>query len=332
MNRRVISLMVGLIFLFSVTAVFAAEQKTKGDGKKLVIGASFVSKDNQWWANAGKFLTQVAEMKNVDLVLLWAGGNQEKQIKDVEDLIARKVDGILIGPVQQAGSMVAVDAAAEAKIPVVTFGRRSNSTKSNAETFFDEAKFGVTQIQQVAKDFPNGANLVYLFGPVGAGYAVQQYEEGILPELKKYPKLKLLDTYKHENDTTALGMKSAEDALVRFPHIDAFVANNDDMAFGAARAAEAAGKLGKIKCYGNTAVPIGLQAIYDGKMVFTNLKSQAKLASQTMELLLKIINGEQVNRVNMTDPVSITRENLLTLRDPGFSGTMDDPGTWTPKK
>jgi ABC-type sugar transport system substrate-binding protein len=271
-------------------------------------------------------------MKNVDLVLLWAGGNQEKQIKDVEDLIARKVDGILIGPVQQAGSMVAVDAAAEAKIPVVTFGRRSNSTKSNAETFFDEAKFGVTQIQQVAKDFPNGANLVYLFGPVGAGYAVQQYEEGVLPELKKYPKLKLLDTYKHENDTTALGMKSAEDALVRFPNIDAFVANNDDMAFGAARAAEAAGKLGKIKCYGNTAVPIGLQAIYDGKMVFTNLKSQAKLASQTMDLLLKIMNGEKVNRVNMTDPVSITRENLLTLRDPGFSGTMDNPGTWTPKK
>jgi hypothetical protein len=67
-------------------------------------------------------------------------------------------------------------------------------------------------------------------------------------------------------------------------------------------------------------------------MVFTNLKSQAKLASQTMDLLLKIMNGEKVNRVNMTDPVSITRENLLTLRDPGFSGTMDDPGTWTPKK
>lgn len=326
MNRRIISLLVVLVVLFSVNSGFDAE------GKKLVIGASFVAKDNQWWANAGKFLTEVAAARNVDLVLLWAGGNQEKQIKDVEDLVARKVDGILIGPVQQAGSMVAVDAAAEANIPVVTFGRRSDSKKSDAEVFFNEPMFGITQVRQAAKDFPNGANIVYLFGPVGAGYAVQQYKQGVLPELEKHPKLKLLDTYNHENDTTAQGMKSAEDALVRFPNIDAFLANNDDMAFGAARAAEAAGKGGKIKCYGNTAVPIGLQAIYDGKMAFTNLKSQAKLASQAMDILLKVINGEKVERVSMTEPVSITRENLLILKDPGFSGTIGNPGTWTPKK
>lgn len=327
MKRKYLAIAVGFFFLFSAVSVFAAEEK--GAKKKYVIGASLVSKDNQWWATAGKWLVQAAEAKGVDLVLLWAGGNQEKQIKDVEDLIQRKVDAIIIGPVQQAGSMVAIDAAADAGIPIVTFGRRSNSTKSNAEVFYNEAQFGINQVEQVAKDFPNGANIVYLFGPVGAGYAIQQYD-GFIKELKKYPNLKLLDTYKHAHDTTAEGMKNAEDALIRFDNINAFCSCNDDMAFGAYRAIESAGKAGKIKVYGSTAVPIGMQAIYDGKMEFTNLKSQASIAVQSLDLTLKILNGEKVQKVNLIEPVVITKENVTTLKDPGFSGTVENPGTWKP--
>jgi hypothetical protein len=51
-----------------------------------------------------------------------------------------------------------------------------------------------------------------------------------------------------------------------------------------------------------------------------------------MDILLKVIKGEKVKRVSMTEPVAITRENLLTLKDPGFSGTIENPGTWTPKQ
>jgi inositol transport system substrate-binding protein len=334
MKRRCLVVTVMSLFLMSslLCASSEAQAQSKAAKKKYVIGASLVSKDNQWWATAGKFLTQATEREGVELVLLWAGGNQEKQVKDIEDLIQRKVDGIVMGPVQQAGSMVAVDAVAEANIPIVTFGRRSNSKKANAEVFYNEAQFGINQVQQIAKDFPNGANIVYLFGPVGAGYAIQQYEDGFLKELKKYPKLKLLDTYKHENDTTALGMKNAEDALIRFSDVNVFASCNDDMGFGAIRAIEAAGKGGKIKVYGSTAVPIGLQAIYDGKMAFTNLKSTALVAAKSLDLLLKILNGEKVQKVNLIDPVAITKENLLTLKDPGFSGTIDNPGTWQPGK
>lgn len=330
MSRKYLAVVLSVLMLLTAGSVFAADQKPAK--KKYVIGGSLVSKDNQWWATAGKWLTQATELRGVDLILLWAGGSQEKQVKDIEDLIQRKVDAVIMGPVQQAGSMVAVDAVAEAGIPVVTFGRRSNSKKANAEVFYNEAQFGINQVRQVARDFPNGANIVYLFGPVGAGYAIQQYEDGFLKELEKFPKLKLLDTYKHENDTTALGMKNAEDALIRFNNIDAFCACNDDMGFGAIRAIEAAGKGGKIKVYGSTAVPIGMQAIYDGKMAFTNLKSQASIAVQSLDLTLKILNGEKVQKVNLIEPVAITRENLMTLKDPGFSGTVENPGTWKPAK
>jgi ABC-type sugar transport system substrate-binding protein len=79
-------------------------------------------------------------------------------------------------------------------------------------------------------------------------------------------------------------------------------------------------------------MPIGLQAIYDGKMEFTNLKSTAAVTNKALDLMLKILNGEKVQKVNLIDPVIITKDNLLTLKDPGFSGTIDNPGTWKPAK
>ena len=55
-----------------------------------------------------RLLDQAAKAKGYDVVIVWANADQEKQIKDVEDLIQRKVDIIVMGPVQQDGSMVAM--------------------------------------------------------------------------------------------------------------------------------------------------------------------------------------------------------------------------------
>jgi hypothetical protein len=53
---------------------------------------------------------------------------------------------------------------------------------------------------------------------------------------------------------------------------------------------------------------------------------------QSLDLTLKILNGEEVQKVNLLESVAITRENLMTLKDPGFSGTVENPGTWKPAK
>lgn len=299
--------------------------------KKIVVGCSFVSKDNQWWATVGKFTEQAAKKLDCEVIILWANGNQEKQINDVEDLIQRKVDVILLGPVQQSGSMVAVDAAYKAGIPVVTIARKSDSPNVTAGIIAKEKQFGINQALQVAKDFPNGANIVYLFGPVGAGYAIQQYE-GFIEELKKHPNLKLLYKYEAPVDTSAEGMKNAEDALVRFKDIDAICATNDDQALGAVRAVEAAGKVGKIRIYGGSALPMGMQAIYDGKMHFTQLKSQSQMALKALELAVKVAKGEKVDKENFLEPVVITKENVTNVVDAVFGGTLDAPETWKPGK
>lgn len=228
--------------------------------------------------------------------------------------------------------MVAIDSAAKAGIPVVTVARRSKTTNQYAEVFADEPQFGVEQITQIAKDFPKGGNLVYLFGPVGAGYAIQMWDQGVVPTLEKHPNLKMLQKYSSPSDIASDGMKNAEDAIVRYNNIDIIACSNDGLALGAVRAVEAAGKGGKITVYGAGATVMGMQAIYDGEMRYTTIKSQAKMAQIVMQKIVMAVNGKPVDKkVNLVPPVVVTKENIGAVKDAMFGGTVTDPGNFQPK-
>jgi inositol transport system substrate-binding protein len=322
-----------------VTAfAFAGGEKEKPAAaaaqKKVVVGLSMVQKDSDWWNTQNAMLESVLQGKGYETVTVWAAGNQQKQINDVEDLIARGVDVIIMGPVQQEGSMVAIESAHKAGIPVLCVGRRSNSDKQLAEVYANEAQFGIEQVRQIAKDYPNGANIVFLFGPVGAGYAIQMWEDGIQPELKKFPNLKIIQRYDNPSDITSDGMKTAEDAITRFgDQVQVIAASNDGLALGAVRAVQAAGLGDKIKVYGAGLTLMGMEAIYDGTMRYSTLKSQAKNAlalGDLVDLVLK--GGKPAQKAKMIDPVVITKETMMTVKDAMFGGTPNNPSTWTPKK
>jgi ABC-type sugar transport system substrate-binding protein len=325
--KKALIVFVALCLMFSAATVMAGKQ----DPKDMVIGASLISKDNMWWANVGKFLEQAAELRGVKLIVLWAQGDPAKQLKDTEDLIQRKVDAMILGPVHAQGSVVAIEAAHAAGIPLVQIARPSETDKYRASFVFDEREFGVKQCQFVAKALPNGGNLVYLFGPVGASYPVIQFE-GFQDEMKKHPNLKLLEVYKSKVDTMAEGLKNAEDALVRFDKIDAFLGSNDDLALGAIRAAESAGRAKDMAFVGNSGIPMGMQAIYDGKMGYTSLKSQAAMIVQALDAAIAIVQGKDVPKSNMVKPISVTKDNVLTVKDPVFGGTLAEPETFKPGK
>lgn len=297
----------------------------------LTIGASLISKDNMWWANVGSFLEQAAALRGVKLVVLWAQGDPSKQLRDTEDLIQKRVDGILLGPVHNQGSVVAIEAAHRAGIPLVQIARASATDKFAASFVFDEKMFGVKQAAFVASRLPNGGHLVYLYGPVGASYPAIQFE-GFTETLRKYPKLKLLHVFKSKVDTMAEGLRNAEDALVRFDRIDAFVGSNDDLVLGAIRAAESAGRMRQVLFVGNSGLPMGIQAVHEGKMAYTSLKSQAAMIVQALDALIRIIHGQKVPRHNLVQPVPVTRENVLTVKDPIFGGTLANPSTFKPNQ
>ena len=315
------------------TAGGKKEEKAAGP-KKIVVGLSMVQKDSDWWNTMGRASEQACAAAGWETVTLWAAGDQQKQIKDVEDFITRGVNYIIMGPIQSEGSMIAVDTAFKAGIPVITVGRLSNTKNTFGEVLGDEAEFGKAQTDQIHKDFPNGANIVYLYGPVGAGYAVQMWELGTTPKLKDYPNLKILERYQNPSDITSDGLKSAEDSIIRFgDKINVIAATNDGLALGAVRAVQAAGKGDKIKVYGSGLTLMGIEAVHNGTMRYTAIRSQAKMAEKAAELIKLAIKGEKpAEKRTLVPPILVTTENVLSVKDAMFGGTVTDPATWQPKK
>ncbi|MHA1402101.1 MAG: sugar ABC transporter substrate-binding protein, partial [Candidatus Heimdallarchaeaceae archaeon] len=65
---------------------------------KYTVGLSVPGLDNQWFARCSKFTEYVGDVLNVKVITVSCDYKEEKQLKDIENLIARGVDGVIVLP------------------------------------------------------------------------------------------------------------------------------------------------------------------------------------------------------------------------------------------
>jgi ABC-type sugar transport system substrate-binding protein len=96
---------------------------------------------------------------------------------------------------------------------------------------------------------------------------------------------------------------------------------------------QSAGKGDKIKVYGAGATLMGMQAVHDGQMRYTTIKSQAKMAARALEFVDLLTQKKPfTNKISLIPPVVVTKDNVTMEKDPMFGGTFTDPETFKPKK
>ena len=98
------------------------------EGRKKVVGFAEMSNDNPWWIAETKSMRDEAAKRGYEIVVTDAQGQMSKQVSDVEDLIARRVDRSFYPPQQFEGIAPALAAAKAAKIPVVLLYREAAGT------------------------------------------------------------------------------------------------------------------------------------------------------------------------------------------------------------
>src|SRR5215210_5401962 len=118
--------------LLTVLAALAAPLLAAGcarrDASRFVAGFSQMESDNPWRIAQTKSLRDEAAKRGVELVVTDAQGQTAKQVSDVEDLIARRVNLILLAPREYEGLAPALQAAREAKVPVILVDREAAGT------------------------------------------------------------------------------------------------------------------------------------------------------------------------------------------------------------
>jgi len=191
----------------------------------------------------------------------------ENQIRIMEDAIQKKVDAIVIVPIDGKGIVSAIERANKAGIPVFNCNTKAAGGETIGFAGIDHVMLGRAVGEFTVKKLNGKGQIVILEGTTGASSA-QERLQGMHEVLDKYPDIKILasTTAKYNRQ---MGMKVTEDLLVRFPEIDAILAANDTMALGAKEAAKDARRLEKIAIIGIDANPEALAAVEAGEMAAT---------------------------------------------------------------
>ncbi len=183
-----------------------------------------------------------AEKLGMKVIMYDAGEhkNVAKQVSQMEDLIANKVDVICIVPGTTVTAMAQIDQAIAAGIPVVNVNIMSENQKVLGRIRSDDYEQGRLQGEFIVKALKGKGNVVMMNGVSGNSAFINR-AKGFQEYVGKYPDIKILSEQWTPNATDR-GLKLMEDWSQTFPKIDAVFSGADRLAIGAAQALRAQGK------------------------------------------------------------------------------------------
>jgi inositol transport system substrate-binding protein len=286
---EIINVIVVVCLILFATAGIEAANKSK----KLVFAWSSPNMSNQFQVTLRDAVKKHCEKNGIKFLEADAQGDAVKQVSQVENFIAQKVNVILLSPTDRHACAPAVTTANKARIPVMIINCEIDNVKKAAcYVGCNDTSAGVMEMKYIADKLKGKGNIVILQGPDGNSAAVLR-TAGIADALKKYPDLKVL-AQQPANWDIAKAMSIVENWLQTMD-IDAIVSENDEMALGAVKAIEGQKVKKKILVIGVDAIPDGLKAVKEGKMVATVLQDAEAIAAKTVEVARQVAVGKKVN-------------------------------------
>jgi ABC-type sugar transport system substrate-binding protein len=276
-----------------LAATMPAAAQTPAPSDKTTIGVSLAQDDNPFYIAMLKGIRARAQELGWDVVSVSANEDKLKQINGVQDLVARGVKGILISPIDSVGVNAAYDAAAAAKIPIVSVARGSASPNQTIHVAMDEKQIGRDIAEWTAKHLGGKGQVAMLLGPSGAP-TFKNLAEGYTEVMAKYPDIKIV--FKSDGPLTReRGVKQAEDALVANPDLAAIYTANDDVALGATQAVLAANRKGKTIVTGMNGVPPALRAVKEDNLAMTVELNPVEWGRLGVDVLATYLKGDKVD-------------------------------------
>ncbi|MFJ9496662.1 substrate-binding domain-containing protein [Brevibacillus centrosporus] len=266
-----------------------------GGEKKIVIGFSQVTSESPFYTALVDGAKAEAAKQGAELVVMDAQNDIEKQNADVQDLITKGINVLILNPTNPTAVVPALTAAKQANIQVVTVDRPTEE-KVAAFVGRDNKEMGrIAGKQAVALLGGEGkasGKVIELQGDAG-GKVMMDRHDGFHEIVGKEPGVKIVEG-PYSDYIRSKAVKAFQDLLQANPDVNLVYAHNDDMALGALQVLEQANMLDKVKIVGIDGLSEAVKAIIDGKYSATVFNDPIKLGSIVVDTALKVAKGEQV--------------------------------------
>lgn len=312
-KKTIVKLALGAaVSLLAISAAQAADCK---------IGISMKTLDAPYFAAQEVSAKKHAEELGCEVISVDAQNDLNKQVADVEDMVAQGIGALIINPRDSKGLVPAVNAASSAGVKVFVI----DSTIDPQANFVTLVQSSNSQngllVGQWLADATKGKELKIALISGDKGNEVgQERRLGVLAGLTE-------GQLRNEGRasfqvvgqgwggwTNEGGLKAMEDLLTANPDVNVVLGENDSMVLGAQKAMEGQAD-GVIFLAAADGQKEALQAIKDGKYGATGLNDPALVAATAVDLAKKALDGSlpaDISKITYTTPTAITKDNVDT--------------------
>ncbi|MCC7443058.1 MAG: substrate-binding domain-containing protein [Bdellovibrionales bacterium] len=261
--------------------------------KKPLVGFILSTMQEERYQRDKRVFEETAAKLGAEVVFASCNNNEQTQAAQVDNLLSRGVQALVIQPVNGDTASAFVKQAHEDGVPVVDYDRLIKNAPISAYITEDSHTVGRLQAEAAVKFTKGKGNYVLVMGQAGHSVA-EARTAGALSVLKNYPEIKVVVKQYHQGWSPALAMKTMEDALTRYDNkIDAVIANNSGMAHGAIQAIEEQKLSGKVFVAGADADLASIRDIVSGKQQFEVLISINDMARRAAEVAVALAKKEK---------------------------------------
>jgi len=197
------------------------------------IGLSNFSYGNSWrvqMVEEAKYKASQYKDLVKELIIVEANEDISKQISDIEDLITKKVDAIIITALSPKALVPVIDKAMAAGIVVVDFDNLIYTDNITAHIIVDQKEFGRVQGDWLVKRLNGKGEIICFNGVKGTAISAERFE-GAESVFDKYPGIKIVQTVYAEWDY-AKAKRAMETLLAAYPKIDGIWSQGGAMSEG----------------------------------------------------------------------------------------------------
>jgi D-xylose transport system substrate-binding protein len=307
--------------------------------KDLVVGVSWSNFQEERWKRDEAAIKAALEKAGAKYISADAQGSNEKQLSDIEGLISRGANALIVLAYDADAVLPAVQKAAAEKIPVVAYDRLIQD-KGVYYITFDNVEVGRMQAREVFKRKPSG-NYVFIKGSLTDPNAdfLHQGQLDVLKDAIKSGKIKVVGEQYTEGWSPEVAQKNMDQILTKNNNkVDAVVASNDGTAGGVVAALKAQNISG-VPVSGQDADIAALNRVARGEQTVSVFKDANALGKAAAEAAVALAKGTKPGALKGTvswnggtkkltmsslflKPVPITSDNLDYVVKAGWATTQ----------
>lgn len=313
-----------LLFLFFLTG--CEPNKVSTVPEKKIIGVSMASMEEDVFQIMKEAMFDMKDKDNVEIIWLNAENKENKEKENIDYLLKKNVDVIIINAVNSKESKKSVNKIREAEIPVVALDRIVRDVKLSAYITTDSFTVGKKQAKYLAENIDKEGKILILKGDKNDNVSFE-ITAGNKEIFKKNLKIDIVAENWHKNWSPELAEKTVRKILKEHPDIKGILANNSNMAMAAVKVLKEEKLIDKVITVGADANKEACLAIAKNEHNADIDKMPHILGLTAYKVAVMITRGEEWNYekhikngehevpVTVTPVMLINKYNLINMRD-----------------